>query len=252
MPLYVGDYLSDTMTLTTEQHGAYLLLLMAAWKEGGRLDGDDESLAAITRLPIGRWKAMRAKIIRYFDVTEDGFLVQSRVTSELGRAKGNLAARQEAGRKGAEKRWQKDGKRMAEPSETDGKSDGKPMANGMTNRWQTDAPSPSPSPIPISVVKPRALTTPNAELSAVARTFGIECNPSDPRLIALAERGVSAAGIGAACEEAKRSRGNGRVSIGYVVAIIERWLSEGDRLATSPSRTDYDPVAIAMAEENRS
>jgi hypothetical protein len=59
-------------------------------------------------------------------------------------------ARRQAGRRGAEARWQTDGKRdgnamanaMATRWQNDGKRDGKPMANAMATRWQNDGPDP--------------------------------------------------------------------------------------------------------------
>ena len=55
MAFYVGDYAKNTLKLTTRQHGAYLLLILACWQEGGSVDGDDDTLASITKLSMPDW-----------------------------------------------------------------------------------------------------------------------------------------------------------------------------------------------------
>lgn len=71
LQLYVGDYLADTLDLTTEQHGAYLLLLMTMWRHDARLPNDHAKLARIARVSARRWHLVWDAISKFFFVDGD-------------------------------------------------------------------------------------------------------------------------------------------------------------------------------------
>ena len=100
MPLYIGDYLGDTMELDGPQHGAYLLLLMYYWRNGP-LPLDDAKLAQIGRTDIRVWKKTVGPVVRGFFHERDGRLHQKRVDRELAKADSISAKRRAA----AEARW---------------------------------------------------------------------------------------------------------------------------------------------------
>ena len=100
MPFYVGDYLRDTRRLTLEQHGAYMLLIMHNWTEGG-IPSDDEEMARILGCSVKRLPSIWSAIARYFDADRrhkriDRELEKSRIISEkrsLAGFKGGTASR---------------------------------------------------------------------------------------------------------------------------------------------------------------
>ena len=69
MPVYIGDYLADTMHLSTEQHGAYLLLLFHLWRRGS-LQDDDRVLAQVTGLSASAWSSARAVLGEFFEIRD--------------------------------------------------------------------------------------------------------------------------------------------------------------------------------------
>lgn len=102
-PFYVGDYLGDTQRLTTEQHGAYLLLIMDYWRNGAPPD-DDDVLRQITKLDAKVWKKHRPSLARMFQVA-DGEWKHKRIEAELAAAEANAERRSSKARAAAEARW---------------------------------------------------------------------------------------------------------------------------------------------------
>jgi uncharacterized protein YdaU (DUF1376 family) len=127
MPLYIGDYLADTARLTTEQHGAYLLLLMDYWRSG-RLPNNDQVLAQICKLNPDAWSNAKAMLMPFFSI-EDGCWIHKRVEQEMAEAKINQTKKHERAVKAAEARWKN--------------------ATSNANAMQKQCPSPSPSPSPV-------------------------------------------------------------------------------------------------------
>ena len=102
MPLYVGDYLADTMHLGAREHGAYLLLLMHEWKTGP-LPDDDRQLSFIARCDLVDWSLV-GPLVRPFFTAENGRLYQKRLEEERARQQNKLDQRRSAGRASAEQR----------------------------------------------------------------------------------------------------------------------------------------------------
>lgn len=128
MAFYPGDYLRDTSRLTTEQHGAYLLLIIDYFVNGS-LPDDDGVLANITKLSPQAWKKTRPVLLIYFSI-ENGRWTHKRVEAERMKAFAVTEIRRSAGKGGANKRW---GKRIANA-----------IAEPPEKPWQNDAQSQSP------------------------------------------------------------------------------------------------------------
>lgn len=138
MPLYIADYLADTTRLNTEQHGAYLLLIMDYWRNGAP-PNDDEVLANITRLSLQQWRKHKATLLKLF-VINDGLLTHKRIEDELLKASENAEKYAERAKKAAAKRWSK---------ESSSNATSIPNSNLKENLEDmlADATSPSPSSI---------------------------------------------------------------------------------------------------------
>ena len=136
MPLYIGDYLADTAYLTTEQHGAYLLLIMAYWRNGPPPD-NDAILASLTKMTPDAWSIARAVLGRYF-IVGGGVWIHARIEREIEKAKKHRESAHEKAARAAAARWEKERERKMLGA----------LPEALHGEMPQQCPSPSPSPLP--------------------------------------------------------------------------------------------------------
>jgi len=104
MQLYIADYLADTMHLTTEEHGAYLLLIFNYWQTGKPIP--KTRLARIARLSNERWTDVERSLNEFFNDNGTEW-VHERVERDLEMVHATQNQRSAAGKASAEARKNK-------------------------------------------------------------------------------------------------------------------------------------------------
>lgn len=131
IPLFGDAYLADTRHLTLEEHGAYLQMLMIAWRSPAcALPDDDARIAKMLGITPKKWARLRPAVMAFWTLCDAGW-EQKRLSKE----RRFVAKKSEQNRDAANAKWK------AKPLKTNGASD----ANAMPERCGNDAPPPSPT-----------------------------------------------------------------------------------------------------------
>lgn len=147
LPLFTDAYLGDTRHLTTLQHGAYLLMLIVAWRSPDcSLPNDDAYLARITGLDKRTWNANKDTLLAFWKLGPEQKWEQGRLKDERNFVE-QLRNKNVAN---ANTRWLKNKKPR--------------HATAIPERCQNDAPTLTPTPTPevSEVGKPTSPPTPKA------------------------------------------------------------------------------------------
>jgi uncharacterized protein YdaU (DUF1376 family) len=99
MRFHVGDYLADTMHLSTFQHGIYVLLIMHYFKHGSLPETEGE-LARIAKVTALHWRQASPPVLALFRVSESGARRHTRIDAERAHAREVSEARSFAGKQG--------------------------------------------------------------------------------------------------------------------------------------------------------
>ncbi len=103
-PFFVNDWMGDTPTFTSTQHGLYLQMICLYWNNKGPILFDKERLHKMSMLNKRTFNKEFPEVLEKFTV-EDGKLHHKRVDIELAKLVDLKEKRSKGGKAGAKKRW---------------------------------------------------------------------------------------------------------------------------------------------------
>jgi uncharacterized protein YdaU (DUF1376 family) len=245
MPIYIGDYFADTMDLSTEQHGAYLLLLMHQWRRG-HVSANANAMAKICGSTCDYfvsniWPAIEG----FFTKKDDGFLIQKRLESIRTEQIEKADIRSKAGKKGAAAKWQTHSARNADDN-----------ADAMAKRCQSESESDKeekkpPTPfLELSPPKPQA--APAGDFDAFWKAYPRRVGKDAARkAFTAAVKRSSVAAVMAGLQAARFSSDPQFVPHPATWLNQGRWADEAPVAPVEPaSRTLGPPAGLSQNEQN--
>lgn len=130
LPLFTDAFIGDTTHLNAAQTGAYLMLMMIAWRlPECALPNDDEKLARWARMDNRTWKRQKSTVMEFWKLGDDARWRQGRLSDE----RHYVEVKSKSNSQAAKVRWLKN-------NNTDN-------ANASTMQCERNAPTPTPTPI---------------------------------------------------------------------------------------------------------
>lgn len=251
MPWFIGDYLRDTGHLSTEQHGAYMLLLGAMWISGGKLPNDDAKLASICRLSLRRWRTHKDTLFEFFRIS-DSFIFQKRLGDELEHAWAVWEARVSSSKAKQNNRLDNE-PGLFEDDRTEHRTDDHTDVHMDTERRPPPPPPPPGSPnnnasgeIPGGTLSQRARASARKVCKDLAKQ-GVEITTLDAHLAAALQEGFTADEILAL---ARTRKGSGK-PMSYLLQTLrgQRRDAQAQAGPPAPVATQVDPELVQLREE---
>lgn len=133
LPLFTDAFIADTGHLSAQETGAYLMLIMMAWRSPTcRLPDDDDKLARWARVDRRTWLRIKPTVLEFWSLA-DGFWTQKRLSKE----RDIVSKRAEAARE--------NGKQGGRPKSLELLDAGNPTGSSQVSGAK--APNPNPNPI---------------------------------------------------------------------------------------------------------